>query len=55
MSNNKIQIIHGKAYHKVPYVERLILNHNELTVDASHHPRFAFYINYNCSFFKNNN
>lgn len=39
MSNNKIKIIHGKAYHKVVNVERLILNHNELTSDASHHPR----------------
>ncbi|XP_014290367.1 trophoblast glycoprotein isoform X2 [Halyomorpha halys] len=39
MSNNKIKIIHGKAYHKVVNVERLILNHNELTTDASHHPR----------------
>lgn len=51
MSNNKIQEIKGKAYHHVPNVETLILNHNKLTIsdtddDNYHHPRvFSNFIN----------
>lgn len=36
LSNNKIKIIRGKAFHKVSTVERLILNHNDLAVDERH-------------------
>lgn len=36
MSNNKIKVIHGKAFHKVSTVERLILNHNDIAVDERH-------------------
>lgn len=40
MSNNKIREIRGKAYHHVQYVERLILDFNELSLDpARSHPR----------------
>ncbi|EFN76267.1 phospholipase A2 inhibitor [Harpegnathos saltator] len=40
MSNNKIREIHGKAYHHVQHVERLILDFNELSLDpAKSHPR----------------
>lgn len=44
MSNNGIREIKGKSYHHVPKVERLILNHNNLTIsnkedDMLHHPR----------------
>lgn len=42
MSNNKIKGIRGKSYHRVPNVERLILNHNEITISKEtnhHHPR----------------
>lgn len=44
MSNNGIKEIRGKSYHHVPNVERLILNHNEISIATSepnnhHHPR----------------
>lgn len=40
MSNNKIREIKGKAYHHVSNVERLILNHNNLSIaNNEHHPR----------------
>lgn len=51
MSNNQIKEIKGKAYHHVPNVERLILNHNNLTIsnkddDLFHHPRiFSNFLN----------
>jgi len=44
MSNNKIREIRGKSYHRVGNVQRLILNHNDLTISSTdgsnhHHPR----------------
>ncbi|XP_012275954.1 trophoblast glycoprotein isoform X2 [Orussus abietinus] len=40
MSSNKIREIHGKSYHHVQRVERLILNYNRLTMDPERsHPR----------------
>lgn len=51
MSNNNIKEIKGKSYHHVPNVQRLILNHNNLTIsddddDHFHHPRvFSNFIN----------
>lgn len=46
MSNNHIQEIRGKSYHHVPNVQRLILNHNNLSISRfddfavnHHHPR----------------
>nr|ATU82995.1 secreted hypothetical protein [Pristhesancus plagipennis] len=42
MSNNKIKGIRGKTYHRVSSVERLILNHNEISISKEtnhHHPR----------------
>lgn len=51
MSNNKIHEILGKSYHRVSNVERLILNHNEISISAGedynyHHPRiFSNFIN----------
>ena len=47
MSNNHIREIRGKSYHHVPNVERLILNHNNLSISRfgddlavnHHHPR----------------
>lgn len=51
MSNNGIREIKGKAYHHVPNVRRLILNHNNLTISDDedqnyHHPRmFSNFIN----------
>lgn len=52
MSNNHIQEIRGKTYHHVQQVERLILNHNNLTIspndgEVNHlHPRiFSNFIN----------
>ncbi|XP_018328254.1 vasorin [Agrilus planipennis] len=44
MTNNHINEIKGKTYHHVQYVERLILNHNNLTIsdeglENHHHPR----------------
>uniref|UniRef100_A0A6M2DUV4 Putative leucine-rich transmembrane protein n=1 Tax=Xenopsylla cheopis TaxID=163159 RepID=A0A6M2DUV4_XENCH len=52
MSNNRIKDIPGKAYHHVKNVQRLILNHNELSIspdaddDNHHHPRvFSNFIN----------
>ncbi|KAK6641117.1 hypothetical protein RUM44_012819 [Polyplax serrata] len=44
MSNNKITEIFGKSYHRVSSVERLILNHNKISVSNGkgynhHHPR----------------
>ncbi|XP_043268781.1 vasorin [Venturia canescens] len=40
MSSNKIREIHGKSYHHVQNVERLILDFNELSLDSEiDHPR----------------
>ncbi|EDV93595.1 GH19403 [Drosophila grimshawi] len=45
MSSNHIREIRGKSYHHVPRVERLILNHNNLSISRyddevnHHHPR----------------
>lgn len=44
MSNNKISEIFGKSYHRVSNVERLILNHNKISISTGkgynhHHPR----------------
>ena len=40
MSNNHIAEITGKAFHKVPNVEILILNHNNLRISGDEsHPR----------------
>lgn len=47
MSNNHIREIRGKSYHHVPNVQRLILNHNNLSISRfaddlvvnHHHPR----------------
>ena len=39
-SNNRIQEITGKAFHKVSNVEKLILNHNDLRISGNeNHPR----------------
>nr|AFH36360.1 FI20027p1 [Drosophila melanogaster] len=52
MSSNHIREIRGKSYHHVPRVERLILNHNNLSISRyedevnHHHPRvFSNFIN----------
>ncbi|XP_017849046.1 trophoblast glycoprotein isoform X2 [Drosophila busckii] len=52
MSRNHIREIRGKAYHHVPRVERLILNHNNLSISRfddevnHHHPRvFSNFVN----------
>ncbi|KAG4069659.1 hypothetical protein HA402_014682 [Bradysia odoriphaga] len=53
MSNNRIQNIRGKSYHHVPNVQRLILNHNNLSISRDdggefnhHHARvFSNFIN----------
>lgn len=52
MSNNAIRDIKGKSYHHVPNVQRLILNHNNLSISSEaddgnfHHPRvFSNFIN----------
>lgn len=52
MSNNHIREIRGKAYHHVPNVKRLILNHNNLSISRDdddknhHHPRvFSNFLN----------
>lgn len=51
MSNNKIREIRGKSYHRVGNVQRLILNHNDLTISSTdgsnhHHPRvFSNFVN----------
>lgn len=57
MSNNHIREIRGKSYHHVPNVQRLILNHNQLSISRDgedqdgesvnhHHPRvFSNFIN----------
>ncbi|KAF2885256.1 hypothetical protein ILUMI_20922 [Ignelater luminosus] len=51
MSNNGIREIKGKSYHHVANVERLILNHNNLSISNEgdenyHHPRvFSNFIN----------
>lgn len=37
MSNNKIQEITGKAFHKVSNVKRLVLNHNDLLITGKQH------------------
>ena len=40
MSRNKIREIKGKSYHRVPNVERLILDFNDLSLDKeADHPR----------------
>lgn len=51
MSNNEIQEILGKSYHRVSNVQRLILNHNKLSISSAdgsnhHHPRvFSNFVN----------
>lgn len=53
MSNNHIRDIRGKSYHHVQNVERLILNHNNLSISHNtakegnhHHPRvFSNFVN----------
>ncbi|KAK4883247.1 hypothetical protein RN001_006566 [Aquatica leii] len=51
MSNNGIMEIKGKSYHHVTNVERLILNHNNLSISSRgdenyHHPRvFSNFVN----------
>uniref|UniRef100_A0A1B0G5N6 LRRCT domain-containing protein n=1 Tax=Glossina morsitans morsitans TaxID=37546 RepID=A0A1B0G5N6_GLOMM len=52
MSNNHIREIRGKSYHHVQNVERLILNHNNLSISRDddevnhHHPRvFSNFLN----------
>lgn len=52
MSNNQIRDIKGKSYHHVPNVQRLLLNHNNLSISNAsndgkfHHPRmFSNFIN----------
>ncbi|KAL1456733.1 hypothetical protein WDU94_001437 [Cyamophila willieti] len=47
MSNNNIKLIHGKTFHHVDNVERLILNHNDLHINKEeYHPRiFSNFIN----------
>lgn len=51
MSNNGIKEIKGKSYHHVTNVERLILNHNDLSISSRgdenyHHPRvFSNFVN----------
>lgn len=52
MSNNHIREIRGKSYHHVQNVERLILNHNNLSISREddevnhHHPRvFSNFLN----------
>lgn len=51
MSNNRIREIRGKSYHRVGNVQRLILNHNDLTISSTdgsnhHHPRvFSNFVN----------
>ena len=37
LSNNKIQEISGKAFHKVSNVKRLVLNHNDLLISGQQH------------------
>lgn len=41
MSNNGIEVIKGKSFHRVANVERLILNNNEIELNGIgiHHPR----------------
>lgn len=54
MSNNHIRSIRGKTFHHVPNVQRLILNHNNLSINRFgddqavnyHHPRvFSNFLN----------
>ena len=47
LTNNQIQEIQGKSFHKVPRVKRLILNHNDLyIVSTMNHPRiFSNFVN----------
>lgn len=52
MSNNHIREIRGKSYHHVPNVERLLLNHNNLSISRDddevnhHHARvFSNFVN----------
>ncbi|KAG8320119.1 hypothetical protein J6590_076321 [Homalodisca vitripennis] len=50
MSNNNIRDIRGKSYHRVSNVERLILNHNQISISSKepshHHPRvFSNFVN----------
>merc|ERR1711936_398261 len=46
-SNNRIQEISGKAFHKVSNVEKLILDHNDLSISGDeNHPRmFTNFLN----------
>lgn len=47
LSNNNIKLIHGKTFHHVEHVERLILNHNDLRINKEeYHPRiFSNFVN----------
>ena len=47
LTNNQIQEIQGKTFHKVSNVKRLILNHNDLyIVSTLNHPRiFSNFVN----------
>lgn len=39
MTDNGIEEIKGKTFHHVPVVERLILDHNSITLTKNSHPR----------------
>ncbi|XP_065223158.1 trophoblast glycoprotein [Planococcus citri] len=39
MTDNGIEVIKGKTFHHVPVVERLILDHNSITLTNNSHPR----------------
>lgn len=40
MTDNKIEEIKGKTFHHVPLVERLILDHNSISLNSHpSHPR----------------
>ena len=39
LTNNQITDITGKAFHKVPNVKRLILDHNNIKITGRHHHR----------------
>ena len=43
-SNNRIQEISGKAFHKVSNVEKLILDHNDLSISGKAKPSGFFNI-----------
>lgn len=41
MTSNQIEEIHGKSFHHAPAVERLILNHNSISL-RNPHPRYDY-------------